>query len=266
MDKTWIYEQTELNVLQWDYSIETQHPEAKSWIRNPDDYYVRLCQECNYLDAVKKIDWRKYLTSNCQILDMGCGGGWLTGFLATFEDVRLIYAIDSSKRFLTELFPQVVAKMGANPKKIVTIQGLFTPLLFQDASMDMVVASSALHHAESLEAVLKEARRVLKKDGVLIILNETPRSWFRYMLSVSLAWAKIVKKLIARDYVAISPAVSASGYLYDPYLGDKSYPLWYWLEAISHSGLIAIEIIDTGLPTVKGSKGAALTHIICRAV
>jgi hypothetical protein len=38
IDKTWIYEKTELNVLQWNYVIATQHPEAKSWIRSPDDY------------------------------------------------------------------------------------------------------------------------------------------------------------------------------------------------------------------------------------
>jgi len=266
MNKTWIYEQTEFNVLQWDHSMETHYPETSRWLRNPDDYYVRLCQECNYLDAVKQIDWGRYLGKNCQILDMGCGGGWLTGYLAGFDAVGIIYALDSSKRFLTELVPHIANKMGANPEKIETIQGLFTPLLFQDASLDVVVASSALHHAENLEGVIKEARRVLKKDGVLFILNETPRPWLRHALSLTLGFAKTLKKVIARDYTSASPSISASGYLYDPYLGDKSYAQWYWEEAISRVGFAIVETVDTGLPTVKGTHDAHLMHFICKAI
>ena len=171
MNKTWIYEQTESNVLQWDHSMETHYPETRRWLSSPEEHFVRICQESNYLDAVKLIDWNHYLGNNGQILDMGCGGGWLSGYLAAFEKVGLVYALDSSKRFLTVLLPQIANKMGASLEKIVTIQGLFTPLLFQDSSLDVVVASSALHHAESLEGVLKEARRVLKKDGLLFILK-----------------------------------------------------------------------------------------------
>lgn len=266
MNKTWIYEQTEFNVLQWDNSMETHYPESSRWLRNPDDYFVRLCQECNYLDAVKLIDWNSYLDKNSQILDMGCGGGWLTGYLSAFESAGTIYALDSSRRFLTDLVPQIVKKMGGSLEKIVTIEGLFTPLLLQDASLNVVVASSALHHAESLEGVLKEARRVLKKDGLLFILNETPRPWMRYALSLTLGFAKIIKKVIVRDYESASPSISACGYLYDPYLGDKSYPLWYWKEAINRSGFSILEIVDTNLPSVKGKAGATLTHFICKAV
>ena len=266
MNKTWIYEQTEFNVQQWDNSMETHYPETRRWLTSPEAHFVRLCQESNYLDAVKLVDWSSYLGDNDQVLDMGCGGGWLTGYLAAFEKVGLVYALDSSKRFLTELVPQVVSKMGASPEKVVTIQGLFTPLLFQGASLDVVVASSALHHAESLEGVLKEARRVLKKDGLLFILNETPRPWPRYVLSLALGFAKIMKKIVVRDYVSVSPSISACGYLYDPYLGDKSYPLWYWKEAIERSGFSIVEVMNTGLPTIKGKRGASLTHFICRAV
>lgn len=266
MNKTWIYEQTEFNVLQWDKSMETHYPESGKWLRNPDDYFVRLCQECNYLDAVKRIDWNSYLGKDAQVLDMGCGGGWLAAFLSTFESVGTLYALDSSRRFLSDLMPHVIKKMGGRPEKIVPIEGLFTPLLFEDGSLDVVAASSALHHADSLEGVLKEARRVLKKGGMLFILNESPRSWLRYVAWLTVAFARILKKVIACKYESASPAISACGFLYDPYLGDKSYPLWYWKEAIKRSGFSLIEVANTGLPTVKGSQGAALTHFVCKAV
>lgn len=264
MNKMWIYEQTERNVLQWDGAMETHYPESSGWLRNPDDYFVRLCRECNYLDAVKLIDWNVYLKRDFQILDMGCGGGWLTGYLSKFESVSKIYALDSSRRFLSNVLPQVTKIMEGRPEKIEAIEGMFTPLLFQDASLNMVVASSALHHADSLEGVLKETRRVLKADGLLFILNETPRPWFRYILSLTVAFAKIMKKVIARDYESTSPSISSCGFLYDPYLGDKSYPLWYWKEALKRSGFSIIEVADTGLPTVKGKRGAGLTHFVCK--
>jgi hypothetical protein len=74
-----------------------------------------------------------------------------------------------------------------------------------------------------------------------------------------------MKKVIARNYESASPAISACGYLYDPCLGDKSYPLWYWKEAIGRAGFSIAEIMSTGLPTVKGTPGASLTHFICKA-
>jgi ubiquinone/menaquinone biosynthesis C-methylase UbiE len=266
MNKTWIHEQTESNVLQWDGAMEKHYPESTKWLRNSDDYFVRLCQECNYLEAVKLIDWKSYLDKGSHILDMGCGGGWLTAYLSAFESVGTIYALDSSKRFLTDLVPHIVNKMGGRQEKIVTVQGLFTPLLFQGASLNLVVASSALHHAESLEGVLQEARRVLKKDGLLFILNETPSPYLRFLLACMLGFARIMKKLVIRNYESTSPSISACGYLNNPYLGDKSYPLWYWKEAISRAGFSIVEIVDTGLPTVKNTRGINLTHFICKAI
>jgi SAM-dependent methyltransferase len=265
MHKTWIHEQTERNISQWDNVREIYYPNSSEHLRDPRKYVTKLCQECNYLDAVKLIDWQSYLDNGWQILDMGCGGGWLSGYLSTFEPVGTIYALDSSRYCISNLVIHVAKEMGGKPEKIVPIEGLFAPLLLQANSLNVVCASSALHHAENLENVLKEARRVLKKDGLLFILNETPRPWLRYALSLTLCFVKIMRKVIIRDYESASPSISACGYLYDPYLGDKSYPLWYWKEAIRRSGFSLVEVIDTGLPTIKGDRGAGLTHFICRA-
>lgn len=115
------------------------------------------------------------------------------------------------------------------------IEGVFTPLILEDGALDLVVASSALHHADSLESVLREIRRVLKNGGTLIILNETPSSAIRHALSLSKAFAKMISDAVFRRYKSISPSVSSSGYLYDPLLGDRDYPFWYWREAIGRS-------------------------------
>ena len=266
MEQNWIVKQTEINVAQWDNVMETFYPESKLYLRDPNEYVKRLCIECNYLDAVKVLDWNKLLKNNSTILDLACGGGWLSAYLSSFKQVEIIYALDSSKRFLSELLYPTTKILNGIPEKITTIEALFSPILLENSTLDMVVSSSSLHHADSLESVLKDIRRVLKEDGILVILNETPYSNLKHILSSTRSFIRILYKLLFKKYVASSASVTACGHLYDPILGDKNYPLWYWREAIIKSGFQLIEERDTKMPTVKGKKMPGLTHFVCKVV
>ena len=127
----------------------------------------------------------------------------------------------------------------------------------------MVVASSSLHHAENLESVLKEIHRVLKKNGKLIILNETPYSNNHYLSLNIKQFMSIIRNLLIQNYRPISGSISSSGCLYDPYLGDKCYPLWYWKKAIENAKLKLTEVIKTPyLTNKKETKGIELTHFV----
>lgn len=264
MSKSWIYEQTELNISQFDKAMEASCPESRTYIHDPKEYLARISEQCNYLDAVKLIDWKSCLRKDCSVLDLGCGGGWLTGYLSKFESVSTAYALDSSKYFLLDMMPKIVMLMGGRQEKIVPIEGLFTPLMFEDGALDVVVASSVLHHADSLESVLMEIRRVLKNDGVLVILNETPASGIRHVLSLTKAFVKIFLNASLHRYQSVSASVSSCGYLYDPLLGDRDYPLWYWEEAIGRSGFAITQMLDSGMSTLKAQKGRSLVHFVCR--
>jgi ubiquinone/menaquinone biosynthesis C-methylase UbiE len=266
MHKNWIYEQTNLNIAQFDKAMETYYPQSKTYIYDPQKHIGRICEQCNYLSAIKQIDWLKYFKNNYSIMDIGCGGGWLTAFLSKIDNVSTIYALDSSKHYLFDLIPKVVKIMEGKYEKIVLIEALFTPLLFSEGFLDAVVASSSLHHADNLEVVLKEIRRVLKKGGYLFVLNETPATRFQHLVLITKAIIKIFKNLLFCSYKQISPSVSSSGYLYDPYLGDRNYSFWYWKIALQKAGFSIIEHIDTGLPTVKNGCGPNLEHIICKAI
>jgi ubiquinone/menaquinone biosynthesis C-methylase UbiE len=264
MTQNWINAQAESNVKQFDESMDAFNTNASSFLFDSDKYFQRVCVDCNYLDAIKLVNWDLHLKHNSVILDMGSGGGWLAGYLSSFKHVKTVNTLDSSKYFLYQMMPKILKKMAADEKKIIPIEGLFTPILFDDESIDMVVASSALHHADNLELVLKEIRRVLKKDGSLIVLNETPDSATRHFLRVTKACLSILKNLLFKNYFSISAAVSSSGFLYDPHLGDRAYPVWYWKKAFKLSGFNEVEKVDSGMPTVKKSKGPSLVHFICK--
>lgn len=266
MNNSWITEQVKFNVSQWDSAMENTYPETKEWNEDSYKYYNQVCEKCNFLDSVKIIDWEKYLVNDAKIIDIGSGGGWLSAYLSKFDFVKSIIALDTSKNYLYHIMPDVIKIMDGHTNKIQPIEGLFTPLLLDNGSLDMVVASAALHHADNLESVLKEIRSKLKEGGILVILNETPSGQLRYIARLSLAFAKILKNTMLFKYRTLSPEISSSGFKYDPYLGDRSYPVWFWEEAIRLSGFKLIEFIDSGLFTVKGTKNQSLKHFICKAI
>jgi SAM-dependent methyltransferase len=264
--QSWIAVQAMHGISQFDQAMVQSYPDSEISLLGARQYLATIGEVCNYIAAVEQVDWERYLPQEAKVLDIGCGAGWLTAMLSRMDSVKMIYPLDSSKHFLNILLPQVLNLMQGRPEKVRVIEGLFQPLLFENEQLDVVVASSALHHAESLEPVLKEIRRVLKPGGLLFVLNETPWPGYRHWLSVMVASIRILRDLFIQRYRVASPAISASGYLYDPSLGDRDYPRWYWEKALHAAGFDLQSVIDTGLPTVKGSKGRPLIHYVCRAI
>jgi ubiquinone/menaquinone biosynthesis C-methylase UbiE len=215
---------------------------------------------------VKFIDWSRFLRRNdLAIMDLGAGTGWLSAFLSNFDQVKTIYAVDSSSYFLNNMLGEIIKLMNGKKEKVIPIQGLFTPLIMEDKSLDIVVISSALHHAENIEDVLTEVRRVLKDDGYLFVLNETPYGKMQYVQLNARVFLNILKSSIFQQYKRYSQQQSAGGVLLDPYLGDKCYPSWYWIKVIQNTGFTIQEMMVTPYTSLKKSKkGLKLTHFICK--
>lgn len=254
-----------MGLAQFENNLVKYYPETAEWVSDPHKYYERVIGQCNYLEAVKLIPWDKYLSPGAVVLDLAGGSGWLSAYLSSYSAVSKIYLLDTSKYFLHTVMPVIVRLMRGNAAKITAIEALFAPLFFEDNSMDMVVISSSLHHADNMEDLLKEIKRVLKPGGFMFILNETPADDLRYLVRITKQFVKIFLNTLTHKYVSISPAISSSGFLYDPYLQDRDYPVWYWVEAIKRSGFDLISVLDTGLATLKNEKkGTKLKHFICK--
>lgn len=262
----WINKQTAENLFGWDNALIKYYPESRIWMSNPENYIKRLTQECNYLNAVKQLDFDAIINYNSIVVDMGCGGGWLSSYLSNFPDVAKVYSIDSSQNYLQNFLPYVVSILGGNYEKVIPIKGFFTPLYFEDESVDLIVISSAIHHAESLCTVLNEFNRVLKTGGILLILNETPSSNIKHIFKVLRAFLSIIYSLFIKKYKIFVQKISSGGFLYDPLLGDIDYPIWYWKSSIINSGFNLLKIHETHLPVVVDSKNGKITlkHFICK--
>lgn len=100
-----------------------------------------------------------------RILDVGCGDGALTRFLA--HEGAVATGIDVSETRLADA-RAAEAVAGADYR-----EGRGEKLPFPDASIDGVVYNNALHHVpvDAMAAALAEAARVLKPGGRLVVIE-----------------------------------------------------------------------------------------------
>jgi len=262
--ESWISEQTKLSISQFDRQIAKYYPDSVKYFNDPHEFFNGLTNLWNYLDAVEVIDWNAYLKDKTICLDIGGGTGWLSGFISKFDKVEKVVMVDSNKRSLTDMAPEMIRLIKGKHEKICFVEGLFSPLLTQDSSVDAVFVCSALHHADNAVILLKEINRILKKDGLLFILNETPYSTIKFLSAITRQFLIITRDMLLRKFKPVSTTISSAGFLYDPFLNDKAYPLWYFEKAIKTCGFSIVELIKTGLPTLKNQKGPELTHFICK--
>jgi|GEM_PF-1499669 len=263
--KDWLAKQANSQALEWEQAMQKFYPHyVKAWAE-PEEHFRALQEEWNLLDAVKYLDWESLIAGQeLRVLDLGSGTGWLAAFLSGFSGIRKIDALDSSRHNLTVMLPEIVRLMKGDIGKVDPILGLFTPLPVEDETYDFIVASSAIHHASSLFPLLRECRRVLKKNGRLIILNETPLSTLRYFVKIIKFFYSVILCLVKRNFPEHSPVVSRSGILYDPYLGDNIYTYAQWRQAIKQTGF-SFELIATPYFVDKKKKHQVvkLAHFIC---
>lgn len=113
------------------------------------------------------------------VADFGCGTGVLSVALARWA--KRVIAIDNSREALRK------AKERAAREKIGNIRFLeedLHELSLGSAQVDLVVLSQSLHHVSQPSAVLKEAARILRKGGRLVLLELMPHkeAWVRERL------------------------------------------------------------------------------------
>lgn len=118
---------------------------------------------------VREKDWKemdflfdKYLNSKDRVLDLGCGNG---RFYESFVKREVEYlGVDPSANLIN------IAKKNHSQGNFQVASGDSLP--FSDNYFDKVFSIAVLHHIPSLNfrsQFLKEAKRVLKDDGYLIL-------------------------------------------------------------------------------------------------
>jgi ArsR family transcriptional regulator len=101
-----------------------------------------------------------------EVADFGCGSGVLSVSLARWA--KTVVAIDQN--------PEALAQARARGRReglrnIRFLREDLHSLSLQEATLDLVVLSQSLHHVEEPEAVLREAARLLRPKGKVVVLE-----------------------------------------------------------------------------------------------
>lgn len=147
------------------------------------------------------------LGPNDRVLDAGFGFGDQDMYWAEHFGPRQIIGINVTQSQI-ELAQKRVAQRGLAER--VTLQkGSATQLEFDDASFDKVIALESAFHFDTREDFLREAFRVLKPGGRIVLLDMIPmpdqkvNAFLRFALGIGFQlWQMNAKNLYSRDVYA----------------------------------------------------------------
>ena len=130
---------------------------------------------------------KDYLIDGEKILDLGCGNGRL---YELFKNRNIdYYGVDISEKLIE------IAKTRYPKAKFQVTDPLNLP--FPGNFFDKIFSIAVLHHIPSIEfrlQFLKEARRILKPEGTLILLAWNLRQWKNWKLLLKFTFLKILGK------------------------------------------------------------------------
>jgi ubiquinone/menaquinone biosynthesis C-methylase UbiE len=104
--------------------------------------------------------------SSARLLDLGCGAGHLC--FAASPHVGEVVAYDLSTEMIDIVADQAKRR---DLRNVVTKKGRVEDLPFEGASFDWVCTRYSAHHWTDVQRALREARRVLKRGGGLIVID-----------------------------------------------------------------------------------------------
>ena len=152
-----------------------------------------------------------HVPSDCEkALDLGTGAGLLLPDL--IKRVSKVIAVDSSKTMLN--MAKNVVDDGLNHCDFRL--GDLSHLPVADREVDCVIACMVLHHISTPQNCLREAYRVLKKDGTLVIVDlfrhqddslreKMADLWFGFLPDEIANWLKYEKFSIEHSQVLGNP-------------------------------------------------------------
>jgi len=129
-----------------------------------------------------------------RILDLGCGTGELSSELAQNSDVDQVIGVDISNKMIEKAKSKLQKLDYSFRKKVKFIKGQSDKLEFPDNYFDIIFCLNSFHHYPDQNKTLEEMSRILKKNGLFLILDPFRDNFLRKL------WSMILKKIFNEDY------------------------------------------------------------------
>ena len=110
-----------------------------------------------------------------RVLDLGCGSGTYSVWFAQLG--AQVAGLDVSQTMIELAFDRARRQGAQIDFRVADIR---EPLPFGDEEFDLIFTGTALHYVDDLESTMKEAARVMKRDGSLVASVLHPVSTARF--------------------------------------------------------------------------------------
>ncbi|UPK41261.1 class I SAM-dependent methyltransferase [Paenibacillus pabuli] len=169
--------------------------------RNADESWVSLIQ--NNVEVIGK-----------QVVDIGCGGGIYTKAFANMGASH-ITGVDFSLEMIKGATQNCI-----NYDNVEFVHGDAYDTKLHKTEYDIILERALIHHLDDLNKCFKEANRILKNNGILIVQDRTPKDCLMPGNESHLRgyffekYPNLVHKEIARRYdsLKVRNALEANGF------------------------------------------------------
>ena len=159
-----------------DFATDAQAPLDEHWAqrqRSMEGWYENLITASEQAEQCYKHDYEPLAPLLRElrglVLDVGGGNGIVRQYLA--PDVRYI-DLDPSLEWLRDDWLEVASFFPALSSPITFVRGVGERLPFRSGRMDAVLSLFSINHAADPRGLVREALRVLRANGRLVIVAE----------------------------------------------------------------------------------------------
>ncbi len=171
-------------------------------------------------------------------IDLGGGIGCISSTLAKRNAVDKIYCVElveDAVKLCHTIVKQEILKEEKH--KVISVIGDYDNLELEDNSIDFAVSWDSMHHSIDPIKTFKECKRVLKKNGVFIIVdrahnNSTPDSEIERMLNIIYDQEFLAKNYRPKDTI-----------LTRRQNGEHEYRFFEWKKFFKESGFDLIDSV-----------------------
>ncbi len=164
-----------------------------------------------FLDP-KEILNQLHLEKDIIAVDFGCGsGGWVIPLAQKLTD-GIVYAVDIQESALSALMSKANLQGLSNIKKILADIERGVKQL-EDSSCDLILMTNLLFQVNDKTAVFKEAKRILKESGKVLVVEWDMESPFGPMQENRISAGR-TQEIAEKNGFILEKKIETSGYHY----------------------------------------------------
>lgn len=136
-----------------------------------DSYSLAETREKKAIKKCEKLFKTISISNHCSIIDIGCGGGYISNRIYEMSQSKQVVGIDFSSQAIE------LAKKKYKDKPITFIECTATNINLESNSIDIAVCFGLIEHIENFDLCFNEIKRILKQGGFLYLTSSNKHSF-----------------------------------------------------------------------------------------